>query len=1099
MPKPWLAAFLFFVATPFAGAARAPEKTPPSKPDYSQEAAVVEQVAVKVKFENDGTSSQENSATIRVQSEAGVQSYGLLTFSYASGIGTFDIDYIRVLKPDGSLILTPLDSVQDMPSEITRQAPFYSDLREKHAAVKGLSIGDVLEYKTTSHLTKPLAPGQFWLDYNFSHDAILLHEELEVSAPRDRAIKWKSPDSQPTITDAGPSRVYVWTNSHLVREPKNDQLDNAKALYEQGRGRFPSPDVQLTTFQSWDEMGRWYRALQADRVKPTPEIIAKANELTKGAPNDDAKLRAIYDFVSMRFRYIGVAFGIGRYQPHPAAEVLANQYGDCKDKHTLLAALLGAAGFKAYPALISTQHELDPDLPSPSQFNHVITAVPRGSDLLWLDTTTEVGPFQYLIGPLRNKHALVLWDDKPASMAVTPADLPFPSTQDFQMAGTLDSDGTFSGTASFNARGDFEYLLRAAFRSTPMPQWKDLVQRLSMGLGFAGEVSEVTASSPEKTDEPFHLAYKYHRKDFGDWPNHRIVAPAPFVALPAMSSDMSSLSVPFWLGEPLEISSHSELELPKGYSLEVPAAIHLKRAFAEFDATYAMKDGKFISDRRLRTLLLDLPKSDFSEYEKFCKVIQDDYGSFIQLASGPRPAPGPATNEANVFMNSIRDLPDSPNQEALRLESEGRDAIGRQDFQAATSSLYRSVGLDPKFARAWLTLGELLMTSHQTDSGMDAFQKAIAAAPQEPAIYKMYGYSLDASSKFAEAVPIWQAYIKLTPEDPDGFGCLGLALIKLKRYEEAAQALASSLKIYPNSAEYQSHLAIAYLRAGMAEKAAPAYRQLLELHPPSAMLDQAAYDMADAPGTLPVALELAERSVRSLEEASTQIDLNNLSFDDEEHTRKLASYWGTLGVVQQRLGKLDAAEKTLNASWNLTQNGVAAAHLCELYLDQHKSAAALRMCRFARNRLPLEKDPTLYHVPDLISQNDARLEKLSPGSSKTYNIKTIDQVVAMRDFKLPRVFRGTTSAEFFVLLQFDSLTGKFKVQGVKYISGSEKLKSVSSSLTKLNFNFTSPDANPVHLVRRGTFLCGDPSGCEFMLPDANAGRPFSVVPIQRTN
>jgi uncharacterized protein DUF3857 len=41
-----------------------------------------------------------------------------------------------------------------MASEITRQAPFYSDLREKHIPVKGLSSGDILEYQFRSQLQK---------------------------------------------------------------------------------------------------------------------------------------------------------------------------------------------------------------------------------------------------------------------------------------------------------------------------------------------------------------------------------------------------------------------------------------------------------------------------------------------------------------------------------------------------------------------------------------------------------------------------------------------------------------------------------------------------------------------------------------------------------------------------------------------------------------------------------------------------------------------------------------------------------------------------------------------------------------------------------
>ena len=99
---------------------------------------------------------------------------------------------MRVRKPDGSVVETPPENVQDMAAEITRQAPFYSDLHEKHVAVKGLSVGDVLEFRTEEHTTKPLAPGQFWTEYTFAKDLIILDEQLEISVPRDRAIKIKS-------------------------------------------------------------------------------------------------------------------------------------------------------------------------------------------------------------------------------------------------------------------------------------------------------------------------------------------------------------------------------------------------------------------------------------------------------------------------------------------------------------------------------------------------------------------------------------------------------------------------------------------------------------------------------------------------------------------------------------------------------------------------------------------------------------------------------------------------------------------------------------------------------------------------------------------
>lgn len=246
------------------------------KADYSKEAFVDEQDVTKIDFENDGTGTRETSARIRIQSDAGVQRYGVLTFSYESAIETIDIDYVRVLKPDGTVITTPAENIQDMSAEITRQAPFYSDLREKHVAVKGLSPGDVLETKAHWHADKPLAPGQFWYAFNFSHDFIVLDQELQISVPRERAIKWKSPEVKPAITDEGSRHVFVWKSSQVQQKSADEQKkEQEEQAYRMVRGKLPPPDVQISSFESWEEIGNWYNKLQLERVKPSPEIQAK--------------------------------------------------------------------------------------------------------------------------------------------------------------------------------------------------------------------------------------------------------------------------------------------------------------------------------------------------------------------------------------------------------------------------------------------------------------------------------------------------------------------------------------------------------------------------------------------------------------------------------------------------------------------------------------------------------------------------------------------------------------------------------------------------------------------------------------------------------
>ena len=133
--------------------------------------------------------------------------------------------------------------------------------------------------------------------------------------------------------------------------------------------------MQLTTFQSWDEVGQWYAELQRDRVVPDEKIKVKAEELIKGRATEKEKAQALYEYVAKNFRYVSLSLGQGRYQPHAATDVMVNQYGDCKDKHTLLASMLAATGLRAYPVLMNSSRKIDVDMPSPGQFDHVISAI----------------------------------------------------------------------------------------------------------------------------------------------------------------------------------------------------------------------------------------------------------------------------------------------------------------------------------------------------------------------------------------------------------------------------------------------------------------------------------------------------------------------------------------------------------------------------------------------------------------------------------------------------------------------------------------------------------------------------------------------------
>jgi len=484
--------------------------------DYSPEAFVVEQYRSRYRFENDGTGRKETVARVRVQSEAGVQQWGQIQVGYNSANERVEIAYVRVVKADGSVVKAGDDAVQDLSAPVEREAPVYTDYRQKHITVPGLRPGEVLEYDMVTVIHTPLAAGQFWAEYEFDKNNIMLDEELDVDVPADRPLKLKNKDGKdPKISEEHGRRIYQWTSSHLEREDdaKNKDKDkNKDKKKKKKKAEEERPDVQLTTFVSWEQIGRWYAGLDKDRRAPSPEVRAKADELTKGLDTQLDKVQALYDFVAKNFRYVSLSLGLGRYQPHAAGDVLHNQYGDCKDKHTLLSAMLRAEGIQSYPVLIHSARKLDPDVPSPAQFDHVITAARLGSGpaLTWLDTTTEVAPYGLILFQLRNKEAVLAAEDGDGGLQRTPADSPVKSSARFTIDGKFSEFGALDATLEYTTQGDREVPIRAGFRQVPQARWKEFVKILSTGWGFPGDVDQVRVDPIEDTSKPFHLKYHLH-------------------------------------------------------------------------------------------------------------------------------------------------------------------------------------------------------------------------------------------------------------------------------------------------------------------------------------------------------------------------------------------------------------------------------------------------------------------------------------------------------------------------------------------------------------------------------------------------------------
>jgi tetratricopeptide (TPR) repeat protein len=1048
--------------------AQTPAKNDIARQDFSKEGAVIEQMTTRVIFQSDGTYTSEQHVRVRVQSDAGVSQYGVLPFPYQASVGSVEIQDVRVMRSNGSSVVTPLDSIQDVTSEIYRDAPMYSDLREKHIAVKGLESGATLEYSVRWQTEKPLAIGQFWTSHQFTKNIVVLDEQLEISVPHEREVKLKSLTVQPMTHEENGRRIYIWKTSNL--ESRSAEKQKEDRSYDAIRGLLPPPDVLVSSFRTWEDVGRWYEGLQREKIQLSPEIKATALELTKGLSDDETKLRAIYTYVSLRYRYVAISFGIGRYQPHAAAEILGNQYGDCKDKHTLLAALLNAVGIQAYPALISTRMAIDSDVPSPGQFDHVISVVEKGSSLSWMDTTPEVSAIGHLLYPLRGKPALVIRPGKVA-FQTTPANPPFADKHTGTVSSKLDVDGTLHAHVEAMDRGDGELYFRYVFRRWPEAQWKDLGQQMLYGARLGGTISNVRASPPEQTAEPFTLTYDYTLKDFAEGDKHRFVVPLSPLGIPDVKDEDLNRKTPLWLGYAGEQQYESRIQLPKGWSAAPPAPIELKETFAEFHGSSEVHDGVLITKRRLLLKASEVTPDQLKSYKAFQKAISDDHATYIFLhvpaqvaANGPAATPvhGPA-RVAELLRQIDTYLPISSNSEAIQAERDAQKSMRAADYSSAVTAWNHAVSLDATFSRAWIGLGCAVM-ARGTDrsSAISALQRATEIDPKQVFPYKILAFAYMYLQNWDNAISTWQKVQSIALDDPDMPIDLGGLYMGQKRYPEAAALFESAAKANPSDPYVQMGLGTARLHSHNTDQGLDALHKALEIDSGTEMLNNVAYQMAEADTHLPDALAYSQQSVKEVEERSRALDLANIQRTDLELPLRISAYWDTLGWIYFKMGDLARAESYLNSAWHLGQDGLVADHLGQVYEKEHKLPAAVHMYNLA-----LQVNPRMQETA-------SRMRGLAHVTLPKNRMGAGEELSRMRSVKLPTITKETASADFDVLIVAGG-----KIEKANFFRGSPLLDQAGDKLEKAFFEQPFPLNSTAQLLRRGILSCSY-TGCSFV-------------------
>jgi transglutaminase-like putative cysteine protease/tetratricopeptide (TPR) repeat protein len=437
----------------------------------------------------------------------------------------------------------------------------YTSARAFYVHFPRLTTGDVVELL---YRVEDVAPRNAFADYfgetNYMQsDEPCARAEYILITPKARTFYFNKPNV-PGITEEvkeqGDQRIYRFVAKDV---PPIDPEPSAPPLSEL------LGHVHVSTYKSWDELAAWYWGLVKDQFVADDDVRRRVAEATSGLKDDRAKVRAIYDYVVQKTRYVALEFGIHGFKPYSCAQIFARGFGDCKDKATLLVTMLKELGIPATIVIVRSgmRGDFETEPASLAPFDHAIAYVPSLD--LYLDGTAEYTGSTEL--PAMDRGALALQVNEGRAKLVH---LPDPPARESITSRRLEllvgGDGSaqidfLSEVTGSNANGYRQRYHAEVSRK----------QRITEDLSgdFAGlEILSVDAPDIDNVEEKVTLHVRARARDLGRKDGESMSIPVG--PREHMVRDLAPLSQ-----RKLDVRIHARTTTENDWSIHLPPEVHV--------------------------------------------------------------------------------------------------------------------------------------------------------------------------------------------------------------------------------------------------------------------------------------------------------------------------------------------------------------------------------------------------------------------------------------------------------------------------------------------------------------------------------------------
>jgi transglutaminase-like putative cysteine protease len=587
-----------------------------------------------VRVEADGRGTRSYRQVIQVLKQEAAQQIGEQIISYLRSRERLTVNWIRLLRADGTVVSDTAAHEQESDAPAALAYPVYSDLRLHRITIGGVAPGMIVDRSYTIETLDPMLPGDFLTRWRFTVGETERRSRFILDVPASLAprIVQHNLRFEPSISESHGRRVYAWTTQEVPRRPDPEPF----AADSNDFNAF----VAVASPESWDDVARWYAGLANDRYTVAPELEARLAEVVGGQRTRDDSLRALYRWVAQDFRYVSIALGMAGYQPRPPAVTFETKFGDCKDKVTLFVALARRMGFQAFPVLVNANGGTDSSLVSLRQFNHVIAAVEQPAGYLYLDPTAEAVPVGALPPSEGGAFGLLVRPDGRVEHIHLPLDSVTANRADFELAGAIGADGSFTGRATQRYAGSFALGARMSYsRDISAARRAQMLRAMAGGTFEGAEGDSLELFDGRDLTAPARITFIVRNgkattnagtTDILTLPLRPLIPSAIVSEVAAHGPRRFHIAAARVLGDG-ERTWEMRFTLPEGWRARLPAGVSASSIFGSYTSTYTQEGRELRVVRRAVGARGVLPADKVDELLAFLRAIARDDAHFVVL------------------------------------------------------------------------------------------------------------------------------------------------------------------------------------------------------------------------------------------------------------------------------------------------------------------------------------------------------------------------------------------------------------------------------------------------------------------------------------